>query len=251
MAIIKTNINEVEEMFAKLDLSLICEEKYHSLKPFDWVVYTILKNQEGLSKRSYLMGNRSYVDKYNNVFIRISQEKLATLLRISIPTLRSSFKRLIKVDLLEINVVGKNECNIMYIGNPVRTITFGEYANSIGKNLEDEDDIDDFKPTIMVDNVIEFENKKAPSTAIEDASNQNFSNNESNDIINQSDINNTSYQKKSQLQKLTKKYNNNSNKKRSTIFMADSKVEVNGQLISVSSLTEEEFEQKLKEKWGK
>lgn len=250
MAIIKTNINEVEEMFAKLDLSLICEEKYHSLKPFDWVVYTILKNQEGLSKRSYLMGNRSYVDKYNNVFIRISQEKLATLLRISIPTLRSSFKRLIKVDLLEINVVGKNECNIMYIGNPVRTITFGEYANSIGKNLEDEDDIDDFKPTIMVDNVIEFENKKAPSTAIEDA-NKNVSNNQSNDIISQSDINNTSYQKKSQLQKLTKKYNNNSNKKRSTIFMADSKVEVNGQLISVSSLTEEEFEQKLKEKWGK
>ena len=204
MAIIKTNINEVEEMFAKLDLSLICEEKYHSLKPFDWVVYTILKNQEGLSKRSYLMGNRSYVDKYNNVFIRISQEKLAALLRISIPTLRSSFKRLIKVDLLEINVVGKNECNIMYIGNPVRTITFGEYANSIGKNLEDEDDIDDFKPTIMVDNVIEFENKKAPSTAIEDASNQNFSNNESNDIINQSDINNTSYQKKSQCQNTTK-----------------------------------------------
>ena len=44
MAIIKTNINEVEEVFAKLDLALICEEKYSSLKQFDWVVYAILKN---------------------------------------------------------------------------------------------------------------------------------------------------------------------------------------------------------------
>ena len=59
MAIIKTNINEVEEVFAKMDLALICEERYNDLKQFDWVVYTILKNQEGLSKRSYLMGNKS------------------------------------------------------------------------------------------------------------------------------------------------------------------------------------------------
>ena len=31
MAIIKTNINEVEEVFAKMDLALICEERYDSL----------------------------------------------------------------------------------------------------------------------------------------------------------------------------------------------------------------------------
>ena len=79
MAIIKTNISEVEEVFAKLDLALICEEKYQSLKQFDWVVYAILKNQEGLSKRSYLMGNKSYVDKYNNVFVRISQKKISKI----------------------------------------------------------------------------------------------------------------------------------------------------------------------------
>ena len=56
----------------------------------------------------------------------------------------------------------------------------------------------------MIDNIIELESKKAPSMPLEDASNQNFSNNESNDIINQSDINNTSYQKKSQCQNTTK-----------------------------------------------
>ena len=44
---------------------------------------------------------------------------------------------------------------------------------------------------------------------------------------------------------------NNSNKKQSTIFMADSKVVVDGKLKSVADMTEEEFEQKLREKWGR
>ena len=180
MAIIKTNINEVEEVFAKMDLALICEERYNSLKQFDWVVYTILKNQEGLSKRSYLMGNKSYVDKYNNVFVRISQKKLAKLLKTSIPTLRNSLNRLVEVELLEIHVVGQNECNIMYIGNPVRTITFGEYVENIGKALEDEDNVKDFKPSINVDNVEDLDNKKAstaPTVKAEDIKKNNFTNN--------------------------------------------------------------------------
>ena len=182
MAIIKTNINEVEEVFAKLDLALICEEKYNTLKQFDWVVYAILKNQEGLSKRSYLMGNKSYVDKYNNVFVRISQKKLAKLLKTSIPTLRNSLNRLVEVELLEINVVGKNECNIMYIGNPVRTITFGEYIESIGKALEDEDNSKDFKPSINVDNVVDLENKKASTGGTVKATNTNKNNIDTNSI---------------------------------------------------------------------
>ena len=182
MAIIKTNINEVEEVFAKLDLALICEEKYNTLKQFDWVVYAILKNQEGLSKRSYLMGNKSYVDKYNNVFVRISQKKLAKLLKTSIPTLRNSLNRLVEVELLEINVVGQNECNIMYIGNPVRTITFGEYIESIGKALEDEDNSKDFKPSINVDNVMDLENKKASTVPPVKATNTNKNNIDTNII---------------------------------------------------------------------
>ena len=44
--------------------------------------------------------------------------------------------------------------------------------------------------------------------------------------------------------------NGKSNKKESTIFMADSKVNVNGTLKSVGDMTKEEFEQKLKAKWG-
>ena len=235
MAIIKTNINEVEEVFAKLDLALICEEKYNTLKQFDWVVYAILKNQEGLSKRSYLMGNKSYVDKYNNVFVRISQKKLAKLLKTSIPTLRNSLNRLVEVELLEINVVGQNECNIMYIGNPVRTITFGEYIESIGKALEDEDNSKDFKPSINVDNVMDLENKKASTGGTVKASNTNKNNIDTN-IIPQ---NNKKYSSK-----------NKENKKIQPIFLADSKVSVNGKLKSVTELTEEEMEAKIKAKWG-
>ena len=179
MAIIKTNINEVEEVFAKMDLALICEERYNSLKQFDWVVYTILKNQEGLSKRSYLMGNKSYVDKYNNVFVRISQKKLAKLLKTSIPTLRNSLNRLVEAELLEIHVVGQNECNIMYIGNPVRTITFGEYVENIGKALEDEDNVKDFKPSINVDNVEDLDNKKASTVPPVKANKENIKSNNS------------------------------------------------------------------------
>ena len=236
MAIIKTNINEVEEVFAKMDLALICEEKYNSLKQFDWVVYTILKNQEGLSKRSYLMGNKSYVDKYNNVFVRISQKKLAKLLKTSIPTLRNSLYRLVEVELLEIHTVGQNECNIMYIGNPVRTITFGEYAENIGKALEDEDNVKDFKPSINVDNVKDLENKKASTGGTVKAAKQTNNKNIDTNIIPQ---NNKKYSSK-----------NKENKKIQPIFLADSKVSVNGKLKSATELTEEEIEAKIKAKWG-
>ena len=44
--------------------------------------------------------------------------------------------------------------------------------------------------------------------------------------------------------------NSKSNKKESTIFMADSKVNINGTLKSVGDMTKEEFKQKLKAKWG-
>ena len=47
------------------------------------------------------------------------------------------------------------------------------------------------------------------------------------------------------------KNNDNVIKKQGTIFMADSKVIVDGKLKSVADMTEEEFEQKLREKWGR
>ena len=45
-------------------------------------------------------------------------------------------------------------------------------------------------------------------------------------------------------------YKNKENKKIQPIFLADSKVSVNGKLKSVTELTEEEMEAKIKAKWG-
>lgn len=301
MAIIKTNISEVEEVFAKLDLALICEEKYQSLKQFDWVVYAILKNQEGLSKRSYLMGNKSYVDKYNNVFVRISQKKLAKLLKTSIPTLRNSLNRLVEVDLLEIHVVGQNECNIMYIGNPERTITFGEYIESIGKALEDEDNAKDFKPSINVDNIKDLDNKKASTVPPVKA--EDLKNDFDNKSIPQNKKKDTSKKEKSEIIKLIDnscvnirkqdlkkceeefididklkealevceknnshgikslrmayKYgdrnsniNTDNDKRKGSIYMADSKVDVDGELKSAKEMSKEDVIYKLDLKNG-
>ena len=44
--------------------------------------------------------------------------------------------------------------------------------------------------------------------------------------------------------------NKKDNKKQSTIFMADSQVDINGKLKSATELTEEEIEAKIKAKWG-
>ena len=45
--------------------------------------------------------------------------------------------------------------------------------------------------------------------------------------------------------------NADNDKRKGSIYMADSKVIVDGKLKSVADMTEEEFEQKLREKWGR
>jgi hypothetical protein len=88
----------------------------------------------------------------------------------------------------------------MYVGNPVRTITFGEYAESIGKSLEEEKE--EFVPSINVDKAEDFtRNEKASSIAVDEASNN---------IKSSASINN-SYNKSipQKDKKDTKKYNKN------------------------------------------
>ena len=155
----RTSVKEIAKRYAELDFALICEEKYSNLKQLDWVVFAILKNQESLSLHSYEKGNRSYVDEDMNVFIRISQEKLAKLVKTSLPTLRASLKRLQEAELIEVIVTGVNKCNKIYCGEPVRTITFEEYFKKIGKDIEA--DTEEVKPSIKVTNIEDI--KKAPT----------------------------------------------------------------------------------------
>ena len=80
-----------------------------------------------------------------------------------------------------------------------------------------------------------YENKKASTGGTVKATNTNKNNIDTN-IIPQ---NNKKYSPK-----------NKENKKIQPIFLADSKVSVNGKLKSVTELTEEEIEAKIKAKWG-
>lgn len=132
----KTNINDIEYHYAELDLALISEEKYASLSHRDIVLFTLLKNQESLSLKNVMLGKRDYVDSNGDVFIKIAQEKLAKILRISQPTLRAGLKALEKLNLIEVITVGKNKCNIMYIGSPESTITYSKYIENIGEEIE-------------------------------------------------------------------------------------------------------------------
>lgn len=168
MAVIKTNINDINEKnYAEFDLGLICEEKYKSLKHIDMVIYTMLKNQHGLSIRSVMMGNKKFVDSKGNIFISMSQEKICKIVRTTKPTLNASLKRLAEVDLIENIPMGNMQCNRIYVGKLERTTTLGDYIKSI--NLDN--DTEDYEVSIDVVNVDDVEEmKKAPTDAPAEAS---------------------------------------------------------------------------------
>lgn len=134
----KTNVRDKSYHYAELDLALISEDKYKNLSHRDIVLFTLLKNQESLSKSSVKSGNMDYVDSDGYIFIRISQEKLSRILKISEPTLRSGLKNLEKHDLIEVCRIGKNECNIIYVGEPDTSISYGEYIKVIGEEIKQE-----------------------------------------------------------------------------------------------------------------
>ena len=88
----------------------------------------------------------------------------------------------------------------------------------------------------MIDYLVNNENKKASTVPPVKAVNQTNNNNIDTNIIPQ---NNKKYS-----------YKNKENKKIQPIFLADSKVSVNGKLKSATELTEEEIKAKIKAKWG-
>ena len=234
MAIEKTNIKDIiDKNYAEFDLGLLCEDKYKSLKHIDMVVYTLLNNQHGLSVKTTLSGSKRFVDKNGYVFISIGQDKLCKLLRTTRPTLNASLKRLEEVGLVEVINTGNMKCNRIYVGKLKRTITLGDYMKDM--NISEEEN--EFTPSIDMETIEEIkENKKASTVPPVKAVNQTNNKNIDTNIIPQ---NNKKYS-----------YKNKENKKIQPIFLADSKVSVNGKLKSATELTEEEIEAKIKAKWG-
>lgn len=160
----KTNINDTQYNYAELDLALLCEEKYKELKPIDILTFTMLKNQESLSLESVKRGNKSFVDKDGNLFVMISQKKLSKIVRVSERTLRDILKRLEKNDLILVEQIGQNKCNKMYIGEPERKTTLGEYIEKIGLEIIEENKNKENIIKFKSEKLAKIGNKKVAST---------------------------------------------------------------------------------------
>lgn len=160
----KTNIKDIEYNYAELDLALICEKEYSILKPLDILVFTMLKNQESLSLSSVKQGNFEYVDDEGNIFIRISQKKLSKILRVNEKTLRESFSRLESIELIYRERVGQNQCDKIYIGEPKRTTTLGDYITQIGLELKEETKENNSNKVALRDKLKNIGNKKVVSS---------------------------------------------------------------------------------------
>ena len=301
MEVVKTNIKDIEENFAKFDLALMCEDRYKRLSDSDKILYTLLKNQESLSIYSVRNGNYRYVDSNGYVFVEISQEKLCKLLDKSEPTIRKCLSSLEKVGLIQRDKSGYQKCHKIYVGKTVSTVTLGEYFKKISCEIEEEkkNKNKDKEININATNIKDIEeNKKAstvPPVKAEDLKNNDFNNiipqNNSNDTKKEEDLEIINLIKESCINvkkadlikykdeftdinrfkeaiaicesrnshgikalRLAYKYGDNDNKKdnkkQSTIFMADSQVDINGKLKSVTEMTDKEIEEKINQKWG-
>ena len=167
MSVVKTNIKDVEENFAKFDLALICEDRYKTLSDSDKILYTLLKNQEGLSINSVKNGNFKYVDSNGDIFVEISQVKLCKLLNKSEPTIRKGLNALEKAGLIERAKSGFQKCHKIYIGKTISTLTLGEYFKKISCEIEEENKNNDKKVTIKttrVEDVIKKDDEDKKNT---------------------------------------------------------------------------------------
>lgn len=160
----KTNIKDIQYNYAELDLALICEKEYSILKPLDILVFTMLKNQESLSLSSVKQGSFEYVDEEGNIFIRIAQKKLSRILRVSEKTLRESLARLENIDLIYRERVGQNQCDKIYIGEPIRTTTLGDYIKQIGLEIKEDSKDNKHNKIPQRDKLKNIGNKKVVSS---------------------------------------------------------------------------------------
>ena len=285
MAIEKTNINDIiDKNYAEFDLGLICEDRYKTLKHIDMVVYTLLNNQHGLSIKTTLNGSKKFVDKNGYVFISIGQDKLCKLLRTTRPTLNSSLKRLEEVGLIEVVNIGNMKCNRIYVGKLKRTITLGDYMKDMSIGEEDEfipsiemetiDEIKDIKPNKSICNsdinntlfdeknqckkveseVVKVINKSCVNIRKQDLKDceEEFTDiDKLKEALSICEINNSHGIK---ALRMAYKYGNNNgidtSKRKGSIYMADSKVDVNGELKSVEDMSNEDIAYKLDLKNG-
>ena len=260
------------QQFYKFEKWILAESKLKKLSPSAKLLYMVIRDREELS----LKNAKDFTDKEGYLFQYFDQVKAGELLGLSKNAIIKAFKDLQDYKLIEVVRQGQGKPNRLYVLDY-------EVSEDTLKELSYENKKASTVPPVKAEDLKnDFDNKSIPQNKKKDTD-KNKKNKESEIIeaINNSCVNirkqdfkkceeeftdidklkealevcekNNSHGIKSL--RMAYKYgnvnNNNSNKKQSTIFMADSKVVVDGKLKSVADMTEEEFEQKLREKWGR
>lgn len=260
------------QQFYKFEKWILAESKLKKLSPSAKLLYMVIRDREELS----LKNAKDFTDKEGYLFQYFDQVKAGELLGLSKNAIIKAFKDLQDYKLIEVVRQGQGKPNRLYVLDY-------EVSEDTLKELSYENKKASTVPPVKAEDLEnDFDNKSIPQNKKKDTD-KNEKNKESEIIetINNSCVNIrkqdlkkceeefTDIDKLKEALEVCEKNNshgikslrmaykygnvnsNNSNKKQSTIFMADSKVIVDGKLKSVTDMTEEEFEQKLREKWGR
>ena len=259
------------QQFYKFEKWILAESKLKKLSPSAKLLYMVIRDREELS----LKNAKDFTDKEGYLFQYFDQVKAGELLGLSKNAIIKAFKDLQDYKLIEVVRQGQGKPNRLYVLDY-------EVSEDTLKELSYENKKASTVPPVKANKENIKSNNSIPQNDLKDTD-KNEKNKESEvvEIINNSCVNirkqdlkkceeeftdidklkealevcekNNSHGIKSL--RMAYKYGNRNNdnviKKQGTIFMADSKVIVDGKLKSVTDMTEEEFEQKLREKWGR
>lgn len=264
------------QQFYKFEKWILAESKLKKLSPSAKLLYMVIRDREELS----LKNAKDFTDKEGYLFQYFDQVKAGELLGLSKNAIIKAFKDLQDYKLIEVVRQGQGKPNRLYVldyevsEDTLKELSYENKKASTVPPVKANEDYNNSK--------FKSSNKSIPQNDLKDTD-KNKKNKESEIIeaINNSCVNIrkqdfkkceeefTDIDKLKEALEVCEKNNshgikslrmaykygnvnsNNSNKKQSTIFMADSKVVVDGKLKSVADMTEEEFEQKLREKWGR
>ena len=264
------------QQFYKFEKWILAESKLKKLSPSAKLLYMVIRDREELS----LKNAKDFTDKEGYLFQYFDQVKAGELLGLSKNAIIKAFKDLQDYKLIEVVRQGQGKPNRLYVldyevsEDTLKELSYENKKASTVPPVKANEDYNNSK--------FKSSNKSIPQNDLKDTD-KNKKNKESEIIeaINNSCVNIrkqdfkkceeefTDIDKLKEALEVCEKNNshgikslrmaykygnvnsNNSNKKQSTIFMADSKVVVDGKLKSVADMTEKEFEQKLREKWGR
>ena len=259
------------QQFYKFEKWILAESKLKKLSPSAKLLYMVIRDREELS----LKNAKDFTDKEGYLFQQFDQVKAGELLGLSKNAIIKAFKDLQDYKLIEVVRQGQGKPNRLYVLDY-------EVSEDTLKELSYENKKASTVPPVKANKENIKSNNSIPQNDLKDTD-KNEKNKESEivEIINNSCVNirkqdlkkceeeftdidklkealeicekNNSHGIKSlrMAYKYGDRNNDNVIKKQGTIFMADSKVIVDGKLKSVADMTEEEFEQKLREKWGR